>query len=73
MADRYRRCRHPPAVPADPVEALQTYHDALGLHPTGRTACPLWLGERIDVGWAIGVLHPRVAPRATLRSALFAP
>ena len=63
----------PPAVPADPVEALQTSHDAQGLHPTGRTACPLWLGERIDVGWAIGVLHPRVAPRATLRSALFAP
>ncbi|MEX2147075.1 MAG: hypothetical protein WED01_08705, partial [Candidatus Rokuibacteriota bacterium] len=23
-----------------------------------RTACPGWLGERLDVGWAIDVLHP---------------
>ena len=31
-----------------------------------RTACPGWLGERLDVGWAIDVLHPlaqvRTAP-----------
>jgi hypothetical protein len=49
----------PAAVPADPVEALRTCHDARGLHLNGRTACPLWLGERLDVGWAIDVLHPR--------------
>jgi len=24
-----------------------------------RTACPGWLGENLDVGWAIDVLHPR--------------
>jgi hypothetical protein len=28
-----------------------------------RTACPAWLGERLDVGWAIDVLHP-LATRA---------
>jgi len=54
----------PAAVPADPVEALRACHDAQGLQLNGRTACPLWLGERLDVGWAIGVLHPRAA-RAT--------
>jgi hypothetical protein len=49
----------PAAVPADPVEALRTCHDMQGLQLNGRTACPLWLGEPLDVGWAIGVLHPR--------------
>ncbi len=49
----------PAAVPVDPVEALRTCHDAQGLHLNGRTACPLWVGERIDVGWAIDILHPR--------------
>jgi hypothetical protein len=28
----------------------------LRLHP--RTALPGWLGEPLDVGWAIDVLHP---------------
>jgi len=26
---------------------------------------PGWLGERLDVGWAIDVLHPLANPRAT--------
>ncbi len=34
----------PTAVPADPVDA--------------RTSMPGWLGERLDVGYAIDVLHP---------------
>ncbi|HSL49715.1 MAG TPA: HNH endonuclease signature motif containing protein, partial [Candidatus Deferrimicrobiaceae bacterium] len=46
------------AVPADPVQALRARHDAQGLHLHSRTACPSWLGERLDVGWAIDVLHP---------------
>jgi len=25
---------------------------------------PGWLGERLDVGWAIGVLHPLANPLA---------
>jgi len=48
----------PAAVPADPVGALQTRHAAQGLRLHPRTACPKWLGERLDVGWAINVLHP---------------
>jgi 5-methylcytosine-specific restriction endonuclease McrA len=46
-------------VPADPVGVLRARHDALGIRPSPRTACPGWLGERLDVGWAIDVLHPR--------------
>jgi len=48
----------PAAVPADPVETLRAHHDSQGLHLTPRTACPGWLGERLDVVWAIDVLHP---------------
>jgi hypothetical protein len=54
----------PAAVPADPVEALRTYHDTQGLQLNGRTTCPLWLGEPLDVGWAIEVLHPRAVKPA---------
>jgi hypothetical protein len=48
----------PAAVPADPVDILRTRHEALGLRLDARTATPGWLGERLDVGWAIDVLHP---------------
>ena len=49
----------PPApVPAEPVEALRARHHAQGLRLHARTACPGWLGERLDVAWAIDVLHP---------------
>ena len=53
----------PPAaeVPADPVGALQRRHDAQGLRLNARTACAGWLGERLNVGWAIDVLHPLAA------------
>jgi hypothetical protein len=51
------------AVPADPVGALVARHAAEGLRLDARTGCPKWLGERLDVGWAIGVLHP-LATRA---------
>jgi 5-methylcytosine-specific restriction endonuclease McrA len=46
------------AVPGDPVTALRACHAAQGLRLTARTGCPGWLGERLDVGWAIDVLHP---------------
>jgi 5-methylcytosine-specific restriction endonuclease McrA len=46
------------AVPADPVELLRAQNDAHGLNLHARTAMPGWLGERLDVGWAIDVLHP---------------
>ncbi len=48
----------PAAVPADPVQALRARHEAQGLRLNARTACPGWLGERLDLVWAIDVLHP---------------
>jgi 5-methylcytosine-specific restriction endonuclease McrA len=48
----------PAAVPAEPVKALQASNDAHGLRVHARTGCPTWLGERLDVVWAIDVLHP---------------
>jgi len=53
----------PPAVPDDPVQALRARNEAAGLHLHGRTACPGWQGERLDVGYAIDVLHPRAIGR----------
>jgi 5-methylcytosine-specific restriction endonuclease McrA len=52
----------PPAVPADPVEALRAQHATQGLRLHARTSLPWWLGERLDVGWAIDVLHPLARP-----------
>ncbi len=54
----------PAAVPDDPVKALRARHDSQGLRVDARTACPGWLGERLNVGWAIDVLHP-LAQRPT--------
>ena len=49
----------PPAVPDDPIKALRARNEAAGLHLHARTTCPGWLGEPLDVGYAIDVLHPR--------------
>ena len=46
-----------PARPADPVAALRAQHVAQGLQLHARTGLAGWLGERLDVGWAIDVLH----------------
>jgi hypothetical protein len=48
-----------PAVPADPVSVLRAHHGDAGLVLHARTAMPRWLGESLDVGYAIDVLHPR--------------
>src|SRR3989475_397190 len=52
----------PAAVPSDPVNALRAAHDAQGLQVHARTAMPGWLGDRLDVVYAIDVLHPLVRP-----------
>ena len=52
-----------PAVPSDPVGMLRARHDERGLDVHARTAMPGWLGERLDVGWAIDVLHSLAATR----------
>jgi 5-methylcytosine-specific restriction endonuclease McrA len=59
----------PPVVPADPVEALRARHAADGLRLHARTGLPHWLGERLDVGWALGVLHPSAGPTGRGRPA----
>ena len=51
-----------PPVPAAPVDALRQQHETQGIHVDEHTSMPGWLGERLDVGYAIDVLHPRSAP-----------
>ena len=48
----------PQEVRGDPVKILRAQHDAEGLVLNARTTTPGWLGERLNVGWAIDVLHP---------------
>jgi hypothetical protein len=48
----------PAAVPRDPVHALYTRHETQGLQIHPRTAIPGWLGEQLDIGYAIDVMHP---------------
>jgi len=48
----------PIEMPDDPVKVLRATHDEEELVLNARTAIPGWLGERLDVGWAIDVLHP---------------
>ncbi len=47
-----------PTVPGDPVGALREANAAHGVNVASHTITPSWLGERLDVGWAIDVLHP---------------
>jgi 5-methylcytosine-specific restriction endonuclease McrA len=47
------------ARPGDSVATLRARHDAEGLRLDAHTTRPGWLGERLDLGWAIDVLHPR--------------
>jgi hypothetical protein len=48
-----------PRLPADPTTTMRAQNDASGHHIAARTSMPGWQGERLDVGWAISVLHPR--------------
>ncbi len=48
-----------PQVSGDPAKDLRARHDAEGLVIHARTTTPGWMGERLDVGYAIDVLHPR--------------
>jgi hypothetical protein len=52
----------PPVLPPDPGQTLVASNHARGLTIDGRTGCPGWLGERLDLHWAIGVLHPAANP-----------
>jgi hypothetical protein len=49
----------PPAeVAGDPVAVIRARNEAEGLALNAHTATPGWLGEHLDVGYAIDVLHP---------------
>ena len=54
-----------PRVPEQPVDALRAANDAHGLVLDAHTATPGWLGEPLNVAYAIDVLHPlAIATRA---------
>jgi hypothetical protein len=48
-----------PEIRGNAVETIRMHCAAAGLQLHARTAMPGWLGERLDVGYAIDVLHPR--------------
>jgi hypothetical protein len=69
QADGELRFRHPyghaiPSVPPrmaiadDPFEAIRARNEAEGLELDAHSATPGWLGERLDVAYALDVLHP---------------
>jgi hypothetical protein len=49
----------PPTIPGDPIRALRARNEHVGLRVDAHTLRPGWLGEPLDVGYAIDVLHPR--------------
>jgi 5-methylcytosine-specific restriction endonuclease McrA len=57
----------PPSIPDDPVRVLRDANTAHGLSLDARTIASSWLGERLDVGWAIDVLHPLAVGPAGVR------
>jgi hypothetical protein len=57
-----------PEVAGDPVQILRARHATEGLVLHGRTAMPGWMGERLDVAWAIDVLHPLAAGELPAKS-----
>ena len=55
-----------PEVRGDAVQVLRARHEAEGLRLHAHTATSGWLGEPLDVGWAIDVLHPLAAGPAPM-------
>ena len=54
-----------PALPSDPMDVLRDANVAQGVEISAETLTPGWHGERLDVGYAIAVLHPlAIASRA---------
>jgi hypothetical protein len=53
----------PSVVHDDPSKIVRSLNEAAGLQVDAQTARPGWRGERVDVGYAIDVLHPRALQR----------
>jgi uncharacterized protein DUF222/HNH endonuclease len=49
----------PPTIPGDPIRAPRARNEQSGLRLDAHSLRPGWLGEPLDVGYAISVLHPR--------------
>ena len=49
----------PPAMPVHPTKTLRARNGGAGVQINASTSMPRWQGERLDVGYAISVLHPR--------------
>jgi len=56
----------PATVPMMPVTVLRAWARAEGLHLHPRTACATGSAERLDLVWAIDVLHPLAQAGATV-------
>jgi len=54
-----------PALEGDPVDVLRSRDETTAQQIHASTAIPWWYGERLDVGWAIDVLHPLAARART--------
>jgi hypothetical protein len=50
------------------VSDVRAQNDAAGIVVNARTATPGWQGERLDVGYAIDVLHPLASRGVALDS-----
>jgi hypothetical protein len=48
----------PPELLDDAESVIRAWNEAEGLDLDARTGMPGWLGDRLDVVWAIDVLHP---------------
>jgi 5-methylcytosine-specific restriction endonuclease McrA len=46
------------AIPDDPAAAIRAWNEAHGVELDAHSATPGWLGERLDIGYALDVLHP---------------
>jgi hypothetical protein len=55
----------PPPAPSDPVSAVKIHNEAAGVAVDPRTATPTWQGERLDVRYAMDVLHPLANEKRT--------
>jgi Domain of unknown function (DUF222)/HNH endonuclease len=52
----------PAPVQVNASDTVRAQNDARGVQINARTSTPGWQGERLDVGYAISVLHPLAAP-----------
>lgn len=63
----------PVPVPDEPMETLRKRQEADGLRLHPGTGPSAWSGERLDVGWAIDVLHPLATGERASADATVAP